>query len=130
VPWRWDKWTEFCGISLPPWAPKELLDQQGSKVPNFAPELLEAAHTFTTNFNVKSPTARITYMHKQSDNDAGGWNATIINWVTWMMTKCKFRKEVTQVIQDVDCHPRDFMSQMGWGPDQVSGSIDPSLAIL
>jgi hypothetical protein len=129
APWHFDKWTEFCGIALPPWAPKDLLDQHGGKVPNFPADLLEAARTFAANFNAKTPTDRIEYMRKQSDNDAAGRKA-IIDWVNWMMTKCKFKKELMKVIQDHNCHPRDYMSQMGWGPDHVSPSIHPSLAIL
>ncbi len=128
APWRWDKWTDFCGISLPPWAPKDLVDEHGGKVPNFPTDLLEAARTFAANYNAKSTTARATYIRRQSDNDAAGRNA-IIDWVSWMMSKSKFQQEVTQVIQDAHCHPRDYMQQMGWGPNKVSGSINPSLAI-
>jgi hypothetical protein len=128
APWRWDKWTQFCGISLPPWAPQDLLDEQGSRVPNFPSEHLEAARTFAANFNGKTPAARIAYMRKQSDNDAAGRNA-IIDWVDWMMKQCKFKRQLTEFIQDAHCHPRDFMAQMKWGPEQVSQSIHPSLAI-
>jgi len=128
APWRWDQWTAFCGISLPPWAPKDLVDEHGGKVPNFPTDLLEAARTFAANYNAKSTTARAAYIRRQSDNDAAGRNA-IIDWVSWMMSKSKFQQEVTQVIQDAHCHPRDYMQQMGWGPTKVSGSINPSLAI-
>ena len=128
APWNWPKWTTFCGISLPPWAPKVLVDQQGGSVANFPSELLEAARTFASNFYAKDSVARLAYMRKQSDNDSAGRNA-IIDWVAWLMNKSKFKKQVTQILQDTNCHPRDFMAQMNWGPDQVSPSIDRSLVI-
>ncbi len=119
APWKWDLWTEFCGVSLPPWAPEDLIAAQGGKVQHFPTEHLPAARTFWANFKSMEAGERLVYMQKRSDNDSAGRTA-IVTWVDWMMGQCKFHKEVTRIIEDLRCHPRQHMKQLRWGPDKVS----------